>query len=348
MVVIRTDWNSKPADFVFDTGCTSSILDSTAFPSLTKATDPVAYDTPAGQMTQVLYQPPNLNIGPLRLADGGLVVRSDLSMFRTLLGRPVAGLLGNDLCRNLVVQIDFDDGEILFLKPDDRPHPEWGTPIQIESAKTPHGLDNQYARVRVIIDGFEDLFIVDSGLILGGNLPTDGFDQILDATTRPVARRLSYSLKGVTTQRFTRTPQFALGGLYYHDLIFGEDYGWEGRLGLSFLSRHLVTLDFPHAKLYLKPGKAFNRRDDWDDVTGMSLSRSTKSIILTISPNSPAYSAGLRDGDVLTQINGNDANSYTSSDLLRLLIAKEGTEINVHYLRDGLDHSVTFKLRHWF
>jgi Aspartyl protease/PDZ domain len=345
MVVIRAAWNGKPADFVFDTGCTTSVLDLTAFPSLVKATDSIAYDTPAGEMTQALFQPPQLNIGPFRLEDAGPVVRSDLSPVRDLLGRPIVGLLGKNLCNKLVVQIDFDNTEIRFFKPDDRSHPEWGNAVPIETAQTDDGPDSQNVLVRVIIGRFEDLFIVDTGDAGTGNIPIDGFDDISHATSRPVARIFSYTLKGIAPQRYMRAPDFSLGDQHYHDLIFGEDAQWQGRLGFGFLSRHLVTFDFPHSRLYLKPGKAFNRHEEWTK-SGLAFDPSAKPIVLTVDANSPAYIAGLRDGDVLVQIDGKDAASFKLSDATHR--SEEKTHMNVHVLHNGVPHSVTFKLRHWF
>src|ERR1700721_616457 len=111
----------------------------------------------------------------------------------------------------MVVQIYFDNGELRFFNSDDRLHPEWGNAIPLEIAQTSDGPDNRNVLVRLTIGGFEDLFIVDTGFDGSGNIPTDGFDSILRAAPRLVARRYAFTIKGVATGRYIRTPDFVLG-----------------------------------------------------------------------------------------------------------------------------------------
>jgi PDZ domain/Aspartyl protease len=346
MVLIKTTWDGKPADFIFDTGSSTSLLDSTIFTSLTLAHDQATGKTANGDRVEELYNPPDLSLGPLHLAGAGPVVRMDLSAVRAQLDRPVIGLWGCNVWHKLVAQIDFDNGELRFFEPDDFPHPEWGNAIPLE---TPQGLDQreigQSAYVRLTIGPFEDLFMIDTGNTQGGAIPTDGFDRILHATTRPVASAPAVTANGTATIRNLRTPEFILGENHYRDQIFVATTNWFGGLGLDFLSRHLVTIDFPHARLYLKPGKAFNRHDTFT-TSGMDLKRQQGQTVVTITPKSPADLAGLRDGDILLKVNGKDAASYELFDLRELLRSKEGTEIDVLFLRDGKTHSATFKLHH--
>ena len=61
---------------------------------------------------------------------------------------------------------------------------------------------------------------------------------------------------GVIRSREARISNLSVESFEYQDLIFGEG-NWS-YLGLSFLSRHIVTFDFPNSRMYLKKGKEFN------------------------------------------------------------------------------------------
>ena len=52
-------------------------------------------------------------------------------------------------------------------------------------------------------------------------------------------------------------------GWHYHDLIISETKSKTASFGLPFLSRHMVTFDFPHFIFYMKPGRGFSRRDEF-------------------------------------------------------------------------------------
>ena len=53
----------------------------------------------------------------------------------------------------------------------------------------------------------------------------------------------------------------------------------------------------------------------------------------------------MHTGDVLLEVNGKPAESYTLHELHVLFRSNEGQQINIKYLRDGKIQSATFKLR---
>ena len=133
--------------------------------------------------------------------------------------------------------------------------------------------------------------------------------------------------------------------LKYQNILCGEVESPHGLFGLDFLERHLVTIDFPAKKLYLKPGKEFNHRSDVD-MSGIHPARIDDQVTAKfIDPFSPAYDAGIRHDDVLIDVNGKPAKDYDMADLRDALKAGDGQEITVTFTHQKEQKTVKFTLK---
>jgi len=113
----------------------------------------------------------------------------------------------------------------------------------------------------------------------------------------------------------------------YRDLIFGE--GSVNNLGLDFLSRHLVTFDFPNNRIYLKKGKGFEKTEE-ADMSGLHLLNVlNKVIVYSIDESSPAQKAGIKTGDIILKVGDKDANTYDMWELRRLLRSGDKQKITM-------------------
>jgi hypothetical protein len=330
-LVIPLNLDGKPVCFLFDTGSSTSIFDSRAFPMLQPVGPAVDADTPGGRINTQLFDPPKLSIGPWNLADSGPVVRMDLSPHRAHMDLPIVGVLGVNVWRRWVVQMDFDGHQLRFFLPDDHPHPEWGSSISMEG----DDVDGpSLPKIRLSIGDFADLFVSDSGADKNSLPETRGFDMVLVASRGHAVAVPMTSIAGLSTVRLLRSPNFQVGDLQYSGLLFDEIKDWKGSLGLEFLSRHLVTMDWPNHKLYLKPGKEFRHYDE-DNMGGIGFERrDSKTIVYIATPTLPAYQAGLRVGDEIVEINGKAAKDYDVYDLKELMRSKDGLRIIVKFQRD--------------
>jgi predicted metalloprotease with PDZ domain len=135
----------------------------------------------------------------------------------------------------------------------------------------------------------------------------------------------SVTFAGVVQSRQVRTGRVTAAPFEYRGLIFTEAKG--NLLGLDFLSRHVVTLDFPHDKLYLKKGKSFDKSDE-AGMCGVSLVHSEGQVILTgVDKDRPAAKAGIKVGDIILKLQGRDANTYQMWEIRDLLRSGPGKEI---------------------
>jgi len=78
----------------------------------------------------------------------------------------------------------------------------------------------------------------------------------------------------------------------YKDIIFSEDS--RSHLGLGIWSRHKVTFDFPHNKMYLKKSRQFDKVEE-ADMSGLHLLRiENKTVVYSVDVNSPAQKVGIK------------------------------------------------------
>ncbi len=138
-ITIPVVWGGKPACFVLDTNASVTVLNATDFPGLEPFGRNANVGTSGGQRAMQMFRPPDLHVGPFSLADAGHVFRLDLSDLRAMIGRPVIGFLGVSALKNSVVQVDFDERKVRFLRSDNQPHPEWGNslPMQLNAEHNP-------------------------------------------------------------------------------------------------------------------------------------------------------------------------------------------------------------------
>lgn len=260
-----------------------------------------------------LYQPPNLQIGPINLRNLSFVAKVDLSQLSEYFGKPIFGVLGVSAMKKFVVQIDFDAKRLRFLKPDFDAHREWGRAMGFEAmAGVPE--------IIVRLSNGEFPFLLDTGGSREILMPTDGFDKMvasLHAKTVPGSIR---TLIGETDSRSMRcSSDLVVLGWHYHDLIISETKSKTASFGLPFLSRHMVTFDFPHFIFYMKPGRGFSRRDEFQVDGPVVLWKKSMVVFSDLDEYGALYRAGVRDGDILLGMNGNTASNWDLIDLRELL-----------------------------
>jgi hypothetical protein len=207
----------------------------------------------------------------------------------------------------------------------------------------------------VIDTGYAGFFATSAGILRG-----DIFKKIRSKIEFP-AKVTSAESKAESDQgKFDVTPdetfalvgKFSLGPLEYQDVIFF--CGEKSRLGLRFLSRHLVTFDFPNNNIYLKKGAAFDRTNDMEPkVKGLKLKGLDFTVrrrnehglyVHSIDPNGPAYEEGIRQNDIILKVCEQDVTSYTVAELA-LVLSDLGSETLTIIIQRANDiKEVTFAL----
>ena len=118
------------------------------------------------------------------------------------------------------------------------------------------------------------------------------------------------------------------------------------RLVYGAVSGMLQTLD-PHSS-FMDPRQYAQLRERQEGRyygLGITISAIDGDItVMALFEGSPAYKAGIRRGDIIARIAGEDAKGWTNEDAVRKLRGPKGTTIEVSLKRPGVDQLITLEV----
>jgi hypothetical protein len=319
--------------FIVDTGCARTVFDlSLPLGKPRRRHQAVTFN---GNIEVDAYDPPEATVGqlPLLVAEiDGL----DLTWAREASGRPSEGILGMDFLGKYVMRIDFDRGELLFLKSSPR---DAGEAVSIDWRP------GNVPRVMADFTGMENVwFAIDTGGT-GHGSGTLGTSTVRDLLTKDALRNLgavfSESAGGRYSARVYRARRLTLGGFAVDNPVFNGTQTLNV-LGLGFWSRFTVTFDFPEHVAYLAKGERYGRPDVWN-ASGLRLGLKNGSVTIdAVHEGSPGAREGVLAGDVLLEFGDLHADTATLFEL-KSCLCKEG-QFRCVVRRGGQDHCFTISL----
>lgn len=337
--------NDIPYTFLFDTGATYTILDSSFKPFLGQPLQKGKVETATGQSEVEYYKPLDIIVGGINLKAKSPFIVTDLELFTKVIGSDFHGLIGMASIYKHIWDINFDDETI-------KVHSERDTSLgdngfeSIDMFATGQGVPF----VPVKLGTKESRFIVDTGDSGSGRLTTEMIDFLINNNlVESVAWDSSVSFSGITKVRRVRVQEMKVGASTYKGLLMRE--GHQNALGLRFLNRHHVIMDFLNSKLYLKKGLG-TFRVDREDKSGIKLINHNGQLIVALLDDlGPAKAGGIKKGDIIQRINnsslsGKDINKIrkifkgNNNEIISLVIKRNQEVLNVTFmLQEGFDYS---------
>ncbi len=235
--------------FVVDTGAARTLMDRSFEPKLGTRLGTANVSHFADTYVGGVYAAPKLYLGDALLVTATNIWTYDFTnQLTSRAGKQIKGILGMDCLKHYCIQLDFEAGKLRFLDPDHLDIEKLGKsfPITFPRGGRP--------------------FIHHCSLAGGASANPKMDSDRASGWSKTRELPVTYALIDTGCSYDGRVETGALQG---HDSgnVLLQNCTWDGAtyanlrvqvaehanlLGLRFLARHLVTLDFPHRKLYLK------------------------------------------------------------------------------------------------
>jgi hypothetical protein len=234
----------------------------------------------------------------------------DLSHVSKMAGRRIDGIVGMDILKNHIVRLDFEKNIVSFLKSINKS----------ELSECESGLS--FKKNRVYLNGkvgnIPVRFVIDTGFAdsdFTGLLEPEVIKQLGVIGTDQGSQGSTIVGPMDIDQRKITVTKLRIGQIEYDYAMFVEHH--ESILGLDFLSRHIVTFDFPHKKVYLNKTANLNHSSSGSlSITGFDftvINNNNNIVIESIDTNGLGYKKGFRKDDVILKVNNHDVPRYNLS-----------------------------------
>ena len=328
--------------FVVDTGCTGNIFDVSLRSHVGGQVDTTIMTIISDRIQVKRFKAPShARVGSLPFSNGA-VLCEDFTSIREHTGEDIHGILGLDFLKDWTVAIDFDNGRLDFLSPGTEPTSEWGE--RMAFAYTENG--TPYFPARVGKDGPVFFLALDTGSPTTADLEEWEFSRLVElGHLRFSGRRMAGDLQNVFFSRVGRASQFRIGS-FVHENLRLESRRHQNAIGLDYLRRFRVTIDFPRKGLYLAKSRRFAEVDRGSMCGASFLFKPDKVVVDFVDEKSPAYAGGVRAKDVLLALCGKPVSALKPPTINHLL-RTEGKTITMALERNGKKIEATFVLKEY-
>ncbi|WP_428658237.1 aspartyl protease family protein [Runella sp.] len=288
-----------------------------------------------------------------------VVMDDDILRLSEVVGTPIHGIFGYEIFNKFVVTIDFQKQELTLTTPTKYKYTaKQGDkfPIVIEKTKP-------YLDAVTVVSNDRELpirVVLDTGA--GHALMLNTSVSNIQMPQKVVKSQLGVGLAGVINGHIGRMPKVRIGQFELNDVLttFPDSSAFgmkitdqfphrDGNIGGELLSRFKVTFNYEGGYIVLKPNKKrFNERFE-HDMSGIDVRAKGKGFrqfyVENIIEGSPAFHAGLQEGDEVLLVNSLSVETMALADLYRMFQRKEGKEMHVVVRRNGRLVSANFALK---
>ena len=337
--------NGRDVVVLLDSGAQSSVIDKGVAQSIgLKPKGEANLQGAGGDETAGIIDGVTVEVGALKLSN--LTVASiDLQSHAGGLGHSLPFVLGDELFRELAVDIDFANRRIAFSDPARIARPKGAVEVPLAAAL---GLRS----IPVSVDGVAP---VQFEFDLGSGSPLMVFPSygkahgLLDG--RRTSQKFSGGAGGMHPETIATLGKVELAGVAFtnvptlfppetisavnSDLI-------SGNAGIPILSRFHLVIDYSHDRVWMTPEPHANAPFAKDRMGLFMLPKDGAFEVGFASPGSPADKAGLKAGDRIRLINHKPPSAWPHDVLTKLSSEAEGTRVELT-MADGRVRRLTLK-----
>jgi len=266
-----------------------------------------------------------------------VILPDGLVSYSGMFGKPVYGIIGFELFRSFVVEINYNRRYIKLINPFEfKPKKRW--------QRLPLRLNRGKPYVMASVKPPKDRYITTSWLIdTGSSQALSMYYKDLKLPEKSIFTQLGQGLNGEIMGELGRIDTFNIGRYFFDEVITGfpdpkslglseNDYAWYGNIGSEVLSRFRLIFDYQRSHLYLKKSHGFKQPFSYNlsGVELIALGDDFQSYQVTyVRPGSSAAKKGVRAFDKILKINGVSTEDITIDELYGMINRKEGRKITL-------------------
>jgi membrane-associated protease RseP (regulator of RpoE activity) len=304
----------------------------------------------SGHMDAGLTKVSSIQLGQATIKDQVFVVLP-LDSMSNVEGVDEQGMIGFETFRRFVTRVDYGAHTLTLIDPKSFDPKDSGTPV-------PFAFNGNTIEIQASYNGHSGNFTVDTGsrASLTVNGPFAAKNDLAAGAAKSVEAVTSWGVGGASRSLALRGNALQIGPYTIGDPVVEistdkggafADASLAGNIGAGILKRYVVTLDYEHSTLYLKPVSGAVADLDTFDRAGMWFNQSADGYaVVDVTKGAPAESAGLKVGDAIVAVDGKPATSIPVYEMRkRLRDDTPGTAVTLTVKSGGATRDVKVTLR---
>lgn len=362
-IVVKVIFNNVfPLKFIIDTGAEHTILTKREITDLLQIDYQRRFVIMGSdlktELGAYLVRGIVLTMGNMYLSDRSiLVLEEDYFKFDEFAGLDVHGIIGADLLRRFVMEIDYHKKTITFFDPSKFSLPKG----KFQELNTEFHRNKPYLFTETELprDTSARLkYLMDTGASVALMMYTVT-DTLLQLPENFIRSNIGMGLGGYIEGFVGRTPAIQIGETTLREVVTNyQDYlptmdssyfnKRNGLVGNQVLSRYTIIVDYIKGKVYVHPTSQVSKRFRYDR-SGLALVASGPLLeditVFAVTPETPAMEAGLLKGDIIRTINGIPTAIMSLQGAINRLKKRPGKKMRLVIERNGEKMKVKFQLR---
>ncbi len=350
-IVIETSINgSTPLQFILDTGVKNNMI--------TEVHSEDSVELPRGKVVAIrglglndsirAYESTNnlLKIGNLRLQNQNMLVLMDnIISFSSITGEKINGILGSELLKDYVVEINYSRQRITFYT-----HDSFIVPNSYKRIPAIVAGSKMFINANVINNGMtnENLaMLIDTGAEIGAWFQTIRSDAF-ELPEKKIHGYIGEGLNGEIHGYYAVIDSLNIGPFYlkkpivtFPDSMYIADIiirsSRDGTLGNQVMKRFDSIFDFKTPALYLKPNRMFSEKFSFN-ISGIEMTQNFPFIFdITVNKvwkNSTADLKGIKEGDLILEVDKQPVFSMKMTEIRRIFETPRKRPLHIVIQRD--------------